>query len=101
METIDKAAKNHAHIGQYGVWEKNAEISFKKGIEFAQRWISVDSELPELEDGYQFLSKEVIVKSNNYTHFIAFYNYTSKNFVIACSGIDLKNVTYWRPIELK
>ena len=42
METIEEAAKE---FSEKSVWA--CPISFKAGVEFAQRWISVEDELPQ------------------------------------------------------
>ena len=61
--------------------------SFKAGAEFAQRWIPVEDELPEV-------SKQVIVKLPNDWHTCTW---------LMKDGTFAFNVkpTHWRPIELK
>jgi len=46
MKTIEQASREHAHIGQYGVWKENSETSFKAGVKFAQTWIPFKEEMP-------------------------------------------------------
>ena len=64
---------------------------FKSGVKFAQRWISVEDELPEIGD-------EIIVKLKE--HPLKKYQAWS----IECRrDIEIIPVfaTHWRPIELK
>ena len=44
MKSIDEAAKEHAIRNGMAGWLYD---SFKAGIEFAERWIPVEEELPE------------------------------------------------------
>ena len=50
MKTIEEAAKEYGRkVSPQSDWTaRNAEISFKAGAEFAQRWIPVEEELPEV-----------------------------------------------------
>ena len=94
MKTIEEAAKeisdkfkNSGRI--YSNPESAIRDGFKAGVEFAQRWISVEEELPQQGDKIlvkdQFENIEIGVK------LIYKYFYTEK----------IGNVKYWRPIELK
>jgi hypothetical protein len=69
---------------------------FFYGVKFAQRWISVEEELPEYA-GYVLIKNEYGDVS---TAFYAKVNEKAK-FAIDFEGISSKNVTHWRPIELK
>ena len=61
--------------------------SFMKGVDFAQRWISIDEELPPV-------SQQVIVKLKNNWHACTW---------LLGDGTFAYNInpTHWRPIELK
>ena len=61
--------------------------AFKDGVEFAQRWISVEDELPEESDF-------VLVKTGNGCITTAYFHQEDNYFT---AGI----ITHWRPIELK
>ena len=89
--TIEKAAKKHSKQQPYGVWEDNAVESFKAGVEFAQRWISVEDELPNPGDDIILKLREHPLKKYQVWHIADDYN------------IMLVPVyaTHWRPIELK
>ena len=84
MKTIEEAlniaydeCKSNAYFGN----------GFKKGVEFAQRWIPIEEELPEK-------SKQVIVKLENGWHTCTW---------ITEDGTFAFNVkpTHWRYIDLK
>ena len=45
-ETIEQAAEDYANSFEYNDYTIETEAAFKAGVEFAQRWISVDDELP-------------------------------------------------------
>lgn len=64
-----------------------AEVSFESGVAFAQRWIPVEDELPEIGD-------QVIVKNEH-----------RKEIRKISSIYDIKDITefatHWRPIELE
>lgn len=44
MKTVKEAAKEYGRkVSPQSDWTaRNAEISFKSGVEFAQRWISIE-----------------------------------------------------------
>lgn len=75
--------------------EKTSEI-FKAGVEFAQRWISVDDELPNY---YQI----VLADNDKYMAIVArvsngdeeYYSIYGTDFIMSPDPIK------WRPIELK
>lgn len=94
MKTIEEAAKQYGEkVSPHSTWTaKNVEISFKAGIDFAQRWIPVKEELPEIKKhDYQIFVKDI-------------YGY---NVLDIDTDTDIKetlslnDVTHWRPIELK
>ena len=79
-QALDEAYNNAGSNAYFG-------NGFRAGIEFAQRWISVEDELPEV-------SKQVIVKLPNDWHTCTW---------LMKDGTFAFNVkpTHWRPIELK
>ena len=70
MKTIEQAVRsflNHYDYLGNRQEEPIAEHAFKKGVEFAQQWISVDDELPEdtvifdsIEEAFIAMAKEPI-----------------------------------------
>ena len=84
METIEEGLEE-----AYQKAGKNAYFGngFKAGVEFAQRWISVEDELPEESDF-------VLVKTGSGCITTAYFHQEDSYFT---SGI----ITHWRPIELK
>ena len=90
MKTIEEKAKEYGlEVSPHSAWTaKNAETSFKAGVEFAQRWILVEEEKPVLWE-------YVLCKSSVNDHYIGCFFNEKIN-------IDTPNVTitHWRPIEL-
>ena len=88
MKTIEEAAKdfNDSHVNGHHPQKWVSDI-FKAGVEFAQRWIPVDEELPE-----KF--KLVIVKLEN--------GWRTCTWIME-DGTFAFNVkpTHWRHIDLK
>ena len=90
MKTIEEAAKEYEKIHYY-VDEKEA---FKSGADFAQRWISVEEEMPENSD-VVLIKEETLV--NAITGYFSTYY---KSWISYPFNKDVK-VTHWRPIEIK
>ena len=86
MQTIDEAAK------EFSSYEP-AQIGFKAGIAFAQRWISVEEELPEVDynEPYPILIK----KDKIYNIFVL--------WIFSPNDIEMLKTSFkfWRPINLK
>jgi hypothetical protein len=102
MKTIKKAAEEYVgkDIGTillgYTPVEQAKYDAFKSGIEFAQRWISTNEEVPEIkEESYQILAKHSDGIVNTYwVPKIPPEGYLRDFF-------SRGEVTHWRPIELK
>ena len=87
-QALDEAYNNAGSNAYFG-------NGFRAGIEFAQRWVSVEEELPELkEKQYSILAK---TKTNEYIVVNVFgdIEYLRKGI------FEYFNITHWRPIELK
>ena len=88
MKTIEEAAKdfNDSHVNGHHpqIWVSDI---FKAGVDFSQRWISIDEELPPV-------SQQVIVKLKNNWHACTW---------LLGDGTFAFNVkpTHWRYIDLK
>lgn len=101
MKTIEEAAKDYAikilnfqegeNPDDWKLLIDNCAKNFISGIEFAQRWIPVEEELPE--DRFR-----ILVKTHYGRMFIA--RRTSK-YYINDDNQTIGGVTHWRPIELK
>ena len=93
MLTIEQAAREHSgnltitHETLKNVTKEDFERSFRAGVEFAQRWIPVEEELPEK-------LVQVIVKLANGWHTTTW---------ITENGDFAFNVkpTHWRHIDIK
>ena len=102
MKTIEDAALEYAiqrhvdaeelkYIGRY-------QQSFKAGAEFAQRWVSVEEELPDSKNGY--INKEVIAfTSDKFSYILIYDDYLG--WLPNGTDADIDNITHWRPLNLK
>lgn len=92
MKSIEEAAKEYAESKSSAKVFQDAHIEdFKAGIEFAERWIPVEEELPEIKEKmYQVIGKDkngiVYPKWIKYESDIARIKYY---------------MTHWRPINHK
>lgn len=114
METIKEATKeNYRKTIKSCDGSKNSGIqyveelistSFINGIKFAQRWISVDDELPPCSDE-DILIKGIDFEGRKDMPDIGYMHSSPNNIpykenFISLSG-EIMEVTHWRPIELK
>ena len=97
MKTIEEAAKENAIKTEPILYQGKAEKAFKAGIEFAQRWIPVEEELPEEENGFY---KPVLVLNDNYS-LVSSAAYKNGMFIPDNPVLSHSEITHWRPIELK
>ena len=90
MKSIEQAAQEYAvrNTVNTGADRTKRENAFKAGIDFAQKWISVEDELPEE-------CKNILVNCMNGKR-----NQHDVDFLINGKFQKRKNVTHWRPIEL-
>jgi hypothetical protein len=104
MKTIEEAATdfskdirensltgNNAGKQQYQVGRK---IGFNAGVEFAQRWIPVEEELPETNE---FEESRICLIKNRYAIDIGRYYSNKKRWFLSSSNFE---VTHWRYVEL-
>ena len=97
MKTIEEAAKEYADkpgMSNERMFRSTTIADFKAGIEFAQRWISVEDDTPIFEgESYQ-----VLVRG----HRAHPEKVTCWTVGIAEDESIIRSVfTHWRPIELK
>ena len=90
MQTVNEIAKRYANKCPHGVWRDDAELAFLDGVEFAQRWIPVEDELPE--------ERVFVLCQNPFSAFVASFHGKEKGFRIPNAEGEYK-VTHWRPIE--
>ena len=99
---ITEIAKNYAinnfsfKMGTEQFYENASEQSFLAGFRFAQKWIPVEIEIPNEENGY--VDKIVLIKSKN-GQVIETAKYSSTQNRWLYSSIDSRNPSYWRPID--
>jgi len=92
MKTIQEEA-NKISVGKEN--ETESIECFKMGVEFAQRWIPVEEELPERQpSGF---SELVLTRNKSGTIRVERYDYEFNHFTEM--RFD-SHVTFWRPIEL-
>jgi uncharacterized protein (DUF2126 family) len=98
MKTIQEAAQEYA--AQETRVTRSEHVAFVAGVEFAQRWISVEEELPpkELENGD---SKTVFVKDEFGDCGFCHYSHKSRKWTNGIHVGDWMGVVYWRPVELQ
>lgn len=104
METIEDLALDYVNSASITFPEEAVKKAFKAGAEFAQRWISVDDELPPCSD------EDILIKGIDYRGIEGMcdigYMHSSPNNIpkkenfIPLSGEIIK-VTHWRYLELK
>lgn len=103
MKTIEETAKEYSKDlvftkeSKMYIQRVDFEDAFKAGVEFAQRWIPIDEELPPYYN-------PVIVKDGD-LEVIAWMACSDEGFnTYTINGTNIvmtKNPTHWRPIELK
>jgi len=101
MKTIKEAAKSPEFNRALLLSNPHQVItkSFESGVKFAQRWISIDDELPEIKnERYQIFIKRAF-KIDPYEVFSISPLIKSKENLIEI--FSEFSVTHWRPIELK
>lgn len=92
MKTVEEAAKEYVRKKRGFATEfelKHDSEIFKSGVEFAQRWIPVEEELPPL-------SQKVLCKDSTVFDVYLFESNTDRDI-----KIEVCEVTHWRPIEIK
>lgn len=95
MKTIKEGANDTTtNVGLLmSTTQQIREVSFRAGVQFAQRWIPVTEELPEID--LFGMSKEVLTKAGDK------YSVKCYDYVLGIwSGSPHITVTHWRPIEL-
>ena len=90
MKKIKEASHEYFRAAQLGFENPGSEAGFKAGVEFAQRWISVEDELPEtIDDEKIFLRYPILIKN------------IDGSFQSLNTFSNIGTYTHWRPIELK
>ena len=98
MKTIEEAAKdfNDSHVNGHRPQKWVSDI-FKAGVEFAQRWIPVEEELPEI--GEKVITKMAKDKRTSY----GIATRIREEWEINAHWIDHTfshmNITHWLPLS--
>lgn len=95
MKTIEEAAKECAFHAQGNKHHFTDEKIFRYGVEFAQRWIPVEEELPEIGEKVPVLlsTKKWSISSRKV--------YSNGKIGWTGSGTFIDSIIAWRPIEIK
>ena len=64
MKTIEEAARDYALSREDNDYTIETEMAFEAGVEFTQRWIPVEEELPEI--GEKVITKMTKDKITSY-----------------------------------
>ena len=106
MLTIEQAAREHSgnltitHETLKNVTKEDFERSFRAGVEFANRWIPVEEDLPELgEKGY---SKNVLICDDPQDEEDARIGYRITDIGTGVTHWNNnEHPAYWRPIKFE
>lgn len=98
MKTIEEASKEYYNSREDNDYTIETDFAFKAGVEFAQKWISVEDELPK-EDGAYLVDVGwgFVVRRFNTYHNVWDDEDGDDYFTDAIGG----KITHWRPIEFK
>lgn len=110
MKTVEEATEDFslcALMDYEAEKELNGEVDieeflyecFKGGIEFAQRWIPVEEDLP-ISQGHYFVKCKTSFPKNCDVVVAEFYE-DNNTFYSESGDHPIKDATHWRPIELK
>lgn len=93
MKTTKQAASDYAEITNVltGIPCSDVEEIFLSGAEFANRWIPVNEELPEIGD-------IVLLKYDNTDYMVSTGSYKSEKFSPDFSFRE-SEITHWKPIN--
>ena len=93
MKTVNEAAAEYAAQERT---TRSEHAAFVAGVEFANKWISVEDEIPENQD-------IVLVKTNNGCYATAYFHGKKSGFIVYGDDAyyDFGDVRFWRKIELK
>jgi len=102
MQTVEEAVREW--VIEHGPETASEFVAtreaFKAGVEFAQRWIPVEEELPKAQYDGRY-SNEVLVMMSNEKYIVAWYDYKYNKWEVGLWCEDSFTVTHWRPITLK
>lgn len=99
MKTIDEEARNYSTWKTYKGEETVSQhdvLTFKAGVEFAQRWIPIEEELPN-ENDYVLAIVDGNFGNKNQCDWVVVSLYSDSRFI---NYYDHK-ISHWRPIEYK
>ena len=99
MKTIEEAARDYALSREDNDYTIETEMAFNAGVEFVQRWIHVDEELPRI--GEKVITKMDKDKRTSY----GIATRIREEWEIDAHWVDHTfsnmTITHWRFIDLK
>ena len=97
MKTIEQASKEI-----FPNPDSNQITAFELGVEFAQRWILVEEELPprEDEDFLEDYSIDILLKNNDVI-VTGYYDFDLRKFEVYGKGYEKEVFTHYRIIDLQ
>ena len=99
MKTIELASREYAESREGNDYTVETEMAFEAGVRFAQRWIQVEEELPEMCE--QVLVKMLINDTIHYRCASIFYCENGVKLWSASGHFYPCRNTWWRLINLK
>jgi len=100
MKTIEEVAKEYAsNLSSSEVFQIQHGKDFKSGVEFAQRWIPVEEDLPTKQGCYLVKCKNSFPKNCDVV--VAEFYEDNHVFYSESGDYPIKDATHWRAIELK
>lgn len=93
MKTIEEAILEFTKsYSGFKIVPASWKCAFESGVEFAQRWIDCNNELPP---------RKITVLAKHEDGGITLGNYNGRYFHHDYGNPNCEKVTHWRPIELK
>lgn len=92
MKTIEEAARECYYRPEYSdSYAAGKKSGFYEGVEFAQRWIPIEEELPKV-------GVLVLIQDEDKFRRLGFYN---GEFWMNNYGAAVLHITHWRPINFE
>jgi exonuclease V gamma subunit len=107
MKTIEEASKKYAQISDdkatnNTIYFSKCDIAdaFKKGVEFAQQWISIEEDKPEIKEEPYFV---FVIRINEIQKYDCFEigEFITNQYTSIEKYLAYWNITHWRPIDRK
>ncbi|MBP9790724.1 MAG: hypothetical protein KBD57_09310 [Bacteroidia bacterium] len=115
MRTIEDGVRHYidnlpvSNTCEYNAEENRQKKAFKSGVEFAQRWIPVEKELPEplpINDSGVIENEDLLLLKYKPFSSLEFgvlrqNKYDTYWELPDIGNVPIDNITHWRPINIK